>query len=199
MNRDSYIFTSEVLSSIVQEGLNFFDNTEVLPLPPAERFIGGGVYALYYQGAFEHYQNLVQRDNGEYNIPIYVGKAVPPGWRTARMKSSTSSDLFKRLNEHARSILQTNNLNLEDFRCRFMILDGTEGDLVVPMEAGLIRRFVPLWNNLVDGFGNHDPGKGRYNQAKSEWDILHTGRYWANNLLGESPRLENIIEKLKNY
>ena len=199
VNRDEHIFTSATLSSIVQEAVDFFKNTEILPLPPEERFIGGGVYALYYNGDFEHYQNLVHRDAGEYKIPVYVGKAVPPGWRTARMESSNSADLYKRLREHSKSIIQANNLNLEDFRCRFMILDGTEGDLVVPVEAGLIRHFVPLWNNLVDGFGNHDPGSGRYDQAKSEWDVLHEGRYWANNLRGEHPRLENIIEKLRNY
>jgi hypothetical protein len=28
----------------------------------------------------------------------------------------------------------------------------------------------------VDGFGNHDPGKGRYKQARSDWDVIHPGR-----------------------
>ena len=32
---------------------------------------------------------------------------------------------------------------------------------------------------MIDGYGNHDPGKGRYNQARSRWDVLHPGRAWA--------------------
>ena len=78
-----------------------------------------------------------------------------------------------------------------------MILNGIESDLIVPVEAELIRRFMPLWNTLVDGFGNHDPGAGRYNQARSEWDILHPGRSWAVRLTGVSPKLENVIAKVR--
>lgn len=39
--------------------------------------------------------------------------------------------------------------------------------------------FRPLWNVVVAGFGNHDPGKGRRGQEKSVWDTLHPGRSWA--------------------
>ena len=77
-----------------------------------------------------------------------------------------------------------------------MQITGVESDLIVPVEAELIRRFRPLWNYAVDGFGNHDPGRGRYNQAKSEWDILHPGRTWAERLRGESPHLEDVIAKV---
>ncbi|WP_218119560.1 Eco29kI family restriction endonuclease [Roseospirillum parvum] len=53
-------------------------------------------------------------------------------------------------------------------------------DIWIPLgESLLISRFVPLWNKWVDGFGNHDPGGGRYNQERSRWDVLHPGRPWA--------------------
>ena len=78
-----------------------------------------------------------------------------------------------------------------------MILCCIESDLVVPAEAELIRRYGPLWNSVIDGFGNHDPGSGRYNQAKSEWDVLHPGRPWADRLMGKSPHLEEIVEKVQ--
>lgn len=197
MDVSKHIYTSETLQSIVNEALVFFVGTPVLSLPPEKKFWGGGVYALYYHGDFEPYRKLVQANKEQFNIPIYVGKAVPSGWRTARIQKSNSPDLFRRLSEHAKSIDQTNNLKLRDFKCRFMILDGTVGDIVVPVEAELIRRFIPIWNNLIDGFGNHDPGSGRYNQAKSEWDVLHAGRYWADRLLGTPPKLEDIYKKLK--
>ena len=35
------------------------------------------------------------------------------------------------------------------------------------------------WTNIVDGFGNHDPGKGRHAGRRPLWDVLHPGRAWA--------------------
>jgi Eco29kI restriction endonuclease. len=75
-----------------------------------------------------------------------------------------------------------------------------ESNLIGTVEAGLIRYYTPIWNTLVDGFGNHDPGKGRYNQAKSDWDVLHAGRPWADRLkqsksLSEVERI--VVEYLK--
>ena len=80
-----------------------------------------------------------------------------------------------------------------------MILGGVEADLVVPVEAELIRGYKPLWNSVVDGFGNHDPGAGRYNQARSEWDVLHPGRFWAKRLTGKSPRLKDVTTKVRQF
>jgi len=57
----------------------------------------------------------------------------------------------------------------------------------------------PLWNTVIDGFGNHDPGAGRYNQAKSAWDVLHPGRPWAERLSGASPHVEDVIAKARRF
>ena len=46
-------------------------------------------------------------------------------------------------------------------------------------EGMLISNFEPLWNQRIDGFGNHDPGAGRYNGLRPRWDVLHPGRSWA--------------------
>lgn len=73
-----------------------------------------------------------------------------------------------------------------------------QSDLIVPTEAKLIRMHKPLWNTLIDGFGNHDPGSGRYNQAKSEWDVLHPGRPWAERLAGGLVSLDDIIAKVRH-
>lgn len=193
-----HTFTSPSLTAIINEAVQFFASTPLHPLPPAASFSGSGVYGLYYTGNHELYRPLVAANRAAVDHPIYVGKAVPPGWRTARIASSETSDIFKRLQEHARSIHQAENLEVRDFQCRFMILVGTEGDLVVPVEARLIRIFKPVWNSVVDGFGNHDPGSGRYNQAKSGWDVLHPGRPWAAKLKGGTPNRENLIERVKS-
>ena len=189
-----HVFHSPLFQSVVDEAIEFFDETPIHELPPPDSFVGPGVYALYYLGGFDLYASLNQETSRQ---PIYVGKAVPPGWRTARLQETNAPVLYRRLREHAKSIQQTTNLEVDDFRCRFMILSGIESDLVVPVEAELIRRYGPLWNSVIDGFGNHDPGSGRYNQAKSEWDVLHPGRPWAERLTGASPVLDDIVAQVQ--
>lgn len=84
--------------------------------------------------------------------------------------------MYGRIGEHADSIRAAENLNIEDLVVRLLVVD----DIWIPLgEALLIARFSPLWNNTIDGFGNHDPGSGRYGQYRSRWDVLHPGRAWA--------------------
>ena len=194
-----HIYYSSEFHGVVEDAIRFFTETPVYHLPPPVRFVGSGVYALYYTGDFEVYAKVADPNQKTCTLPIYVGKAVPPGWRTARATGEVTPDLYRRLREHAKSIQQVSNLRVDTFRCRFMILGRLESDLVVPVEAEMIRRYRPLWNTVVDGFGNHDPGKGRYNQARSEWDILHPGRYWAGRLTGESPRLKDIVARIQKF
>ncbi|MBN1976974.1 MAG: Eco29kI family restriction endonuclease [Anaerolineae bacterium] len=194
-----HVFHSPQFHSVVDEAIEFFNNTPVHDLVSPDAFAGTGVYGLYYVGDHELYAEISRVNKRMCMQPIYVGKAVPPGWWAARSQETEAPVLYRRLQEHARSIQQTEDLLVDDFFCRFMILEGATSDLVVPVEAELIRRYVPLWNSVVDGFGNHDPGKGRYNQARSEWDILHSGRPWAERLTGESPRLEDVIAKVRQH
>jgi hypothetical protein len=194
-----HIFHSPQFQSVVDDAIRFFNGTPVHKLPPPSRFIGAGVYGLYYVGDYELYARITGMNRDGCIQPIYIGKAVPPGWRTARVRESETPDLYQRLREHTRSVQQGANLQVDNFLCRFMILRGVESDLVVPVEAELIRRYRPLWNTVVDGFGNHDPGAGRYNQAHSEWDVLHPGRRWAERLTGESPILDDIITRVRRF
>jgi len=159
-----------------------------VPLAELERFRGAGVYAIYYTGDFPEYKPLVSV--GECKIPIYVGKAEVEGRRRGAIDLGDASysgvSLYNRLREHARSIEQANNLCVEDFRCRYLVVE----DIWIPLaEALLIQTFRPLWNVVVDGFGIHDPGSGRSRQRRSDWDMLHPGRPWAARLPpGNSPK-----------
>jgi hypothetical protein len=91
--------------------------------------------------------------------------------------------------EHAESIRQTSKSEIADFKCRYLVVD----DVWIPLaESMLIRRFQPLWNVLIDGFGNHDPGAGRHRQKKSPWDVLHPGRAWAEKLQAHAKTKEEI-------
>lgn len=166
-------------------------------LPP-EKFIGAGVYAIYYRGDFEPYKKISQMNAAGFHTPIYVGKAVPAGARKGGLGMDVDHGLalFNRLNEHYTSISDANNLNPQDFYCRFLVVD----DIWIPLtESLLIEKFKPLWNRCIDGFGNHDPGSGRYNQQRSPWDSIHTGRSWATKLKPNSLSGEQLLEKVKNY
>jgi hypothetical protein len=194
---EQHQFRSPLFESVVEIAVQFFINTPLQPLPVEQVFPGTGVYALY---LLTH--GGIYRDVADPNAvrPIYAGKAVAAGWRTARTSHIVPGRaLFSRLQQHGRSIEQTQNLTLIDFRCRFMILTEIESDLIAPVEAAIIRRFRPLWNTTVDGFGNHDPGSGRYHQAMSEWDTLHPGRLWATRLTGNRIDREIVVAKIAAY
>lgn len=198
VNPQLHTFRSPEFESVAQETIKFMDRTPIHPLPPKGNFAGVGVYALYYRGNFGPYIQIAGLNKDNCKLPIYVGKAVPPGWRAARYSQGTKiRALQDRLLEHAGSIIKSHNLKIVDFCCRFVILDGIEADLISTLEASLIRRHKPLWNAVVDGFGNHDPGSGRRNQARSEWDVLHSGRSWAKKLTGKPPNKKDILKKLE--
>jgi len=173
----------------------------VVDLPPPDRFIGAGIYAIYYAGDFAPYAPISSANaKGNFGKPIYVGKAVPAGARKGGfgLDADPGTVLYNRLAEHAQSIKQAStNLNLADFKCRYLVVD----DIWIPLgESLLIQMFTPIWNHVVDGFGNHDPGGGRYNQQRSPWDMIHPGRSWAEkcqpNLKTEDQIIASITDAL---
>ncbi len=172
--------------------------SELYALPP-KPFIGAGVYALYYTGDFPAYSALKARNaDGRYTWPIYVGKAVPDGARKGGRGENVDPGmaLYKRLNDHAKSIDAAKNLNIQDFQCRFLSVD----DIWIPLtESLMIERFQPVWNVILDGFGNHDPGKGRYKGKKPLWDCLHPGRAWADRLEPCAYSAAELEERVRVY
>lgn len=166
-------------------------HTHVYPLPP-EPFIGAGVYVLYYTGDNPLYQKLAEGNrDGQFLRPIYIGKAVPAGARKGGqgMEVDHGPALAKRLSEHAESIRAAENLELEDFYCRFLVVD----DIWIPLaESLMIERFRPVWNSVLDGFGNHDPGRGRLSGRMPNWDCVHPGREWARRLMPATATREEL-------
>lgn len=162
------------------------------PLPPSEAFEGAGVYAIYYRGDFASYSRL---GTAEPLLPIYVVKAVPIGARKGAGRSTGGRELYQRLKQHGSSIEQAANLRLEHFRCRYLV--------VVPVWITLAERFLveqyrPLWNIVIDGFGNHDPGAGRLAMKRPRWDILHPGRPWAARLTAEET-FDQVLQRLRDF
>lgn len=198
-DRSKHIFQSPEFEELIKDAIRFFNGTPIQPLPPVEPFVGTGVYALYYIGKKGIYKDFHDINRLEYSQPIYVGKAVPRGWRQGRLNVSTSSELYRRLCQHASSIDRAESLALNDFLCRFMILENEASNLIGTVEAALIRHYLPLWNCVIDGFGNHDPGKGRYDQERSEWDLLHPGRLWADRCAPSSKSKSEIESAVRSY
>lgn len=162
-------------------------------------FHGAGIYAIYYTGKFTPYAAIASRNQGlEPELPIYVGKSIPVGGRksTALPDTSKSKALVSRLREHADTIAATGNLNLADFLCRHLVVD----DIWIPLgESLLITQFSPLWNSLVDGFGNHDSGAGRYKGLRPRWDVLHPGRLWAEKCQPRQETEQNIQGDIEEF
>jgi hypothetical protein len=171
-----------------------------LPLSSVEKFVGAGVYAIYYRGSFVHYQSLSKINRETGLLPIYVGKADPSGKRksTKIVSSLDSNALTKRLRMHAKSIqAASSTLNIEDFSYRCLVVD----DIWISLgESLVIHKYKPLWNQVLEGFGNNDPGSGRSKGKKSSWDALHPGRahekkYGQPSLKG----LDEIIATIQNH
>lgn len=169
------------------------------PLGGLESFNGAGIYAIYYTGKFAPYAPLAKRNaSGRLEAPIYVGKAVPQGARKGGVGTAgtTTKALFNRLKEHAESIQAVSNLELKDFVCRFLVVD----DIWIPLgESLLIAKFSPIWNTIIDGFGNHDPGRGRHQGMRPRWDVLHPGRGWAAKCQSRPENEKQIVADVEQF
>jgi hypothetical protein len=163
------------------------------PLATVERFHGSEVYAIYYAGAFPTYSAISKREH-----PILVGKAVHAGTRKGggTEGDTTRKPLYSRLSEHAESVRSAENLDILEFHCRFLVVD----DIWIPLgESLLIARFSPVWNAIIDGFGNHDPGSGRYKGMRPRWDVLHPGRPWATKCGDRAESPDDIARDVSTY
>jgi Eco29kI restriction endonuclease len=175
-------------------------SAEVVPMKGLSPFSGVGIYAIYYSGSFAAYDQIAKQNADKSNpvLPIYVGKAVPSGARKGAVLAdpTKSKALYGRLKEHAESIDAAENLSLEDFVCRHLIVD----EIWIPLgEALMIAKFTPLWNGLIDGFGNHDPGSGRYQGLRPRWDVVHPGRSWAMKCKERPETMADVLRDAKTF
>lgn len=173
-----------------------------IPLRDVREFEGAGVYALYYCGPNSLYNALSARNQAGANWPIYVGKAIPSGGRKgANLEGEArGAALYSRLTKHRSSISDVEkydeSLRVDDFWARYLVVD----DIWIPLgESLLISKFRPLWNVLIEGFGNNDPGGGRYNGARPLWDHLHPGRAWAFKCVERLDARDDVAKRIDAY
>ena len=154
---------------------------DLIPLVDVEKFYGNGVYALFYSGDFPAYREMADINFSEPGtLPIYIGKASPKTLKGNDLDAcvvdtrQSGTALYDRVaKDHRKSIEQAINLDVEHFACKMLVLNA----VWVPLtESALIGRYVPVWNSILPGFGNHDPGGGRKEGKIARWDILPPGR-----------------------
>lgn len=137
-------------------------------------FYGSGVYAIYYCGDFDAYKPVSGR-----NTPLYVGK-VDPQKPEAKTVEQQGCKLYGRLaGDHAKNIRLAENLDLEDFDCRYLVVKSA---WQTTAETYLISRLKPIWNREVGicfGIGKHGDSPSKRANTRSPWDTLHPGRAWA--------------------
>jgi hypothetical protein len=179
--KDPQKFVSKHFDSILRKAVEHLKNSPLHVFDPMPNIDGNGVYAIYYLGNESIYCDIRICYPEVLNNPIYVGKAVPRGWRSSRQEGGNSNNLQKRLEEHYRSLEQAQNLWQPNFRFKYITLSA---DLITAVEAEAIRTFKPLWNSVIEGFGNHNVGRTRLSQQRSAWDTIHPGRPWADNMDG---------------
>lgn len=175
-------------------------SSEPISLADVMPFEGNGVYALFYTGDFPAYRYLSSGKGA--GIPIYVGKAAPSARKgeelteTQLLGAYGGTALYTRMKNHRKSIEAAENLDISDFHVRLLVLSY----IWVPLaETSVISRCQPVWNTLVDGFGNHDPGKGRKDSVRPRWDTLHPGRAWAARLSEREESPEDIIQDIEGF
>ncbi len=151
----------------------------VWQLPPP-KFVGAGVYAIYYSGTHPAYAGLVGLDNGVggSKYPVYIGKATRENAKQGFNPRPTAyAKIWERLTQHAESIQSVQDakfdteLQLVDFKCRYLVLNEAYISLA---ESVLIATFRPAWNGM--GFGSKVVGGKRMTGRPSLWDSLHPGR-----------------------
>lgn len=163
--------------------------------------VGAGVYALYYTGNFAPYTPIAAANaEGRYSQPIYVGKAIPKGGRKGGLGADAALGraMRDRLSQHAATVQEAQNLDITHFFYRCLVVD----DIWIPLgENMMIETFKPIWNKVIDGFGNKTPGRGRVGQQRSPWDVLHPGRGFVK-ILGLGPGIlsaEAIVERMQEF
>lgn len=176
------------------------EESPVTSLQDLQRFDGAGIYALYYTGTHPAYHLLAEtnlRTPGSW--AIYIGKAEAESARKGdpeQANLAVGPKLYNRILNHKKSIEAAINLQVQDFQVRALAVAPTWIPLA---EVVSIRMHNPVWNVMIDGLGNHDPGSGRYNGMRPRWDTLHPGRLWAENLRPRNESTEEIALDAQTY
>ena len=194
--REDHVYSNPAFAEFLKDAVRSFNGSPVAPMPPPS-FIGSGVYALYCTAVKGPYAKFGKEINRlEYKVPIYVGKAVPPGWRQSRQldgSADKSTPLYSRLCQHSHSIEQGKGLSLSDFACRVLPFSASEQTLATKIVDFMVTLYKPLWNTIVRGFSRPHFTDYAGQTIHSNWEVMHNGKLQATN------ERTHIILKIYSY
>ena len=185
------------LEALAYSLLRELERRPVQRMNALESFNGTGIYALYYTGDADPYAKLgkLNRDL-ECRIPIYVGRSRDTGARQGLnpFEPVEKPLLFGRIREHRNNLKRATNLDVDDFGVRMLVVMP----IWIPLaEAIAIRKYQPLWNGHLSGFGIHAPGSGRLGQEQSQWDLIHPGRTFVQGLKKSAKSQPELLGKIR--
>ena len=146
--REDHVYHNEAFAELCKDAIRAFNGTPVCELPPP-RFAGSGVYALYCtarKGIYERYGNKVNRMG--YNVPIYVGKAVPKGDADGEAMSFDMLSCQEQLEFWHKKIKAAVGLSVGDFRCRVSSMDGLDVEYIGEVHRMMFETYHPVWNRF---------------------------------------------------
>ena len=163
--REDHIYSNEAFAELCKDAVRAFNGTPVCELPPP-RFTGSGVYAIYCtakKGIYERYGNKVNRMG--YNVPIYVGKAVPKGCSDYRLNTFSCHEQLGFWYERIKRSL---GLSTDDFLCRFHSMERDCTKYIDGVYHVILKFYHPVWNRVFTSCVCPDDFVFRWRQIHSE-------------------------------
>ena len=163
--REDHIYHNEAFAELCKDAVRAFNGTPVCELPPP-RFTGSGVYAIYCtakKGIYERYGNKVNRMG--YDVPIYVGKAVPKGFSDIGFNTLSCHEQLDFWHERIKKSL---GFVTGDFLCRFHVMEKDYAKYINGMYCMLLKIYHPVWNKVFGLCGCPDDFIFRWRQIHSE-------------------------------
>jgi len=186
------------IADLIEISLRSLDRLNAHPIAK-EKFPGNGVYALYYTGDHPLYKDYSAANSKKLKAPIFIDSALKREQKIGRSGKKADIGLYEKIREQYRNIAKTTNLNPGDFYFKALVLDTEHPGVGKTIESALVKHYKPLWNECLEGIGNHNPGKGRMRQAPSSWDVIHPGREWVSKLKGTPECSRRIKRRVKKH
>lgn len=170
--REEHVYVNNEFSELLKDAVRFFHGTPVLSLPLEESFKGAGVYAIYCiskKGLYKTYGEKINRLS--YDVPIYVGKAVPSG------RSFSSLSLNEQLDFWQSRFRTTLMMSPRDFAFRVLSIENQT--FQNKLFRTLVKLYRPVWNHIFNVSSNV-PGMA------NTWRSYHDVRFYPKT--GDSKR-----------
>ena len=182
--REDHIYHNEAFAELCKDAVRAFNGTPVCELPPP-RFAGSGVYAIYCtakKGIYERYGNKVNRMG--YNVPIYVGKAVPKGGSGNGLNTLPCHEQLGFWHERIKRSL---GFATVDFLWRFHRMEGDYTRYIDGVYRMMLKIYHPVWNCVFTSCDSPD-------DFVFQWRQLHSERFCGKADKASQAELRRLLE-----